>query len=36
MNKELRFFGMWRGSVPTIARAMSMNFCILVAYNEAK
>jgi len=36
MNKELKFFGMWRGSIPTIARAMAMNSCILVAYNEAK
>jgi len=36
MNKELKFFGMWRGSIPTIARAMAMNSCILVAYNETK
>lgn len=28
--------GMWRGSVPTIARAMAVNCSHLVSYNEAK
>lgn len=27
---------MWRGSVPTIARAMSVNCSHLVGYNESK
>lgn len=36
MNKELKFFGMWRGSIPTIMRAMAMNMFTLVAYNEVK
>lgn len=36
MNKELKFFGMWRGSIPTILRAMVMNMCILVPYNQVK
>lgn len=36
MNKELNFYGMWRGSIPTIARAMVVNMLMLVAYNEAK
>lgn len=36
MYKELNFFGMWRGSVPTIARAMVTTSCVLVPYNEAK
>jgi solute carrier family 25 oxoglutarate transporter 11 len=33
MNKELKFFGMWRGAVPTIARAVAINSFTLVAYN---
>jgi solute carrier family 25 oxoglutarate transporter 11 len=33
MNKELGFFGMWRGSIPTIMRAMAMNSFTLVPYN---
>ena len=36
MKRELGFFGMWRGSVPTITRAMALNSFTLVAYNEAK
>ena len=36
MNKELKFFGMWRGSIPTITRAMAINMFTLVAYNEVK
>lgn len=36
MNKELKFFGMWRGSVPTMARAMAINMFTLVAYTEVK
>lgn len=36
MNKELKFFGMWRGSIPTIMRAMAINMFTLVAYNEVK
>lgn len=36
MNKELKFFGMWRGSIPTITRAMAINMFTLVAYTEAK
>lgn len=36
MNRELHFFGMWRGSVPTIARAMVINMLMLVSYNEVK
>ena len=27
---------MWRGSIPTIARAMAINMFTLVAYTEAK
>ena len=36
MKRELGFFGMWRGSIPTITRAMALNSFTLVAYNEAK
>lgn len=36
MNKELKFFGMWRGAVPTIVRAMAINSFTLVTYNEVK
>ena len=36
MNSELKFFGMWRGSIPTITRAMALNSFTLVAYNEVK
>lgn len=36
MNKELKFFGMWRGSIPTISRAMALNSFTLVSYNEVK
>mgnify|MGYP000902608093 FL=1 len=36
MNKELKFFGMWRGSIPTIYRAMAINMLTLVAYTEVK
>jgi solute carrier family 25 oxoglutarate transporter 11 len=36
MNKELKFFGMWRGSIPTITRAMAINMFTLVPYNEVK
>ena len=36
MNKELKFFGMWRGSIPTMARAAAINMFTLVAYNEVK
>jgi solute carrier family 25 oxoglutarate transporter 11 len=28
--------GMWRGSIPTIARAMAVNCSHLVSYNETK
>lgn len=28
--------GLWRGSVPTVARAMSVNCSHLVGYNESK
>jgi solute carrier family 25 oxoglutarate transporter 11 len=28
--------GLWRGSIPTIARAMSVNCSHLVGYNESK
>lgn len=36
MNKELKFFGMWRGSIPTILRAMAINMFTLVPYNQVK
>ena len=36
MNKELKFFGMWRGSVPTMTRAMAINMFTLVAYGQVK
>lgn len=36
MNKELNFFGMWRGSIPTMTRAMAINMFTLVPYNEIK
>ena len=28
--------GLWRGSIPTIARAMSLNMSHLVSYNQSK
>lgn len=34
--KEEGVAGMWRGSVPTVARAMSVNCSHLVGYNESK
>lgn len=34
--KEEGVKGMWRGSVPTVARAMSVNCSHLVGYNESK
>lgn len=36
MKQELGLFGLWRGSIPTIIRAMAMNSFTLVAYNEVK
>lgn len=36
MKKELGLTGMWRGSIPTIIRAMALNSFTLVSYNEAK
>lgn len=36
MRNELGFRGMWRGSIPTITRAMALNSFTLVSYNEAK
>ena len=34
--KEEGVAGLWRGSVPTIARAMALNSSHLVSYNESK
>jgi len=34
--KEDGLKGLWRGSVPTIARAMAVNCSHLVGYNESK
>lgn len=34
--KEEGLKGLWRGSVPTVARAMSVNCSHLVGYNESK
>ena len=34
--KEEGVKGLWRGSVPTVARAMSVNCSHLVGYNESK
>jgi solute carrier family 25 (mitochondrial oxoglutarate transporter), member 11 len=34
--KEEGVRGLWRGSVPTVARAMSVNCSHLVGYNESK
>ena len=34
--KEEGLFTLWRGSFPTIARAMAMNFSLLVPFEEAK
>ncbi len=34
--KEEGVRGMWRGSIPTVARAMSVNCSHLVGYNESK
>lgn len=34
--KEEGVTGLWRGSVPTVIRAMSVNSSQLVTYNEAK
>jgi solute carrier family 25 (mitochondrial oxoglutarate transporter), member 11 len=36
MKAENGLFGLWRGSVPTVVRAMAMNMFTLVAYNEFK
>ena len=36
IHKEEGLAGMWRGSVPTIARAMAVNCSHLVSYTEAK
>lgn len=36
MNKELGFFGMWRGAVPTISRAVVVNMLMLVGYFQTK
>lgn len=34
--KEEGIFALWRGSFPTVARAMAMNFSLLVPFEEAK
>ena len=36
IHKEEGVKGLWRGSVPTIARAMAVNCSHLVGYNESK
>ena len=36
MKKQMGLLGLWRGSIPTIVRAMAMNSFTLVAYNEVK
>jgi len=34
--KEEGFFNLWKGATPTMARAMSLNLCMMTTYDEVK